>query len=678
MRYLSALFLQLFVLSSYAWVLNQPYENDAPGLKVLKRSILEFPRTLDPHEAYDTQSTYVVSQIYEGLYHYPYLSKTFELQPLLAKDLPKLKFLNKEGQEILDIKQELIDKTIYTIPIRSGIYYQPHPVFCKNKILSECKVKREMTAYDFVYAFKRTRNKSVNSPILNLLSHHVVGYSEFLKKPQEVNEISGVRAPDPYTLEITTYGYYDQFIEWFAMFLLVPIPQEVDVYYQKLDDKSIWSQYSIGTGPFMLFNNLGYSKFSLLKNPNYREVFFQPMEGANPKYLINQGKKLPIIDRLDYYLENESIPKWNKFLQAYYDFSTIPSEALEKVVWMESNGKYRLSPELQKYKIQLNHTSNFNVGGIAFNMQDPLLGGNTEKARLLRQAVSISLDYMEYINIFSNGYSKEAMGPIPTPLLKQEHIQRFNPYLFNRVNGKVYRKRIQEAKILLAQAGYPNGIDPKTKHPLVLTLDVESTGKPFEKTIFGWYRKQLFKLGINLNVRENDKNRMAYLQNQGLFQMSEFGWFADYPNTENFFMLFYSKNSKKTHNGPNISNYSNPEYDKFFEKLQGYLKRDERIAIENQMYQILIKDCVWAWGENQQTLFLAYQWVDPIKYVNFITGSLQYYNLHPALRVQEIKKRNQAQFFPLIVFLIGFLVFLLPFILEWRRINVSKAKRIPH
>lgn len=678
MRYLSVFFLQVFFLSSYALVLNQPYENDAPGLKVLKRSMLEIPRTLDPQEAYDSQSGYFVSQIYEGLYHYPYLAKTFELQPLLAKDLPKLKFLNKEGQEILDIQQEAIDKTIYTIPIRSGVYYQPHPVFCKSNTLSDCKVKREMTASDFVYSFKRTRNKSVNSPILNLLSHHVVGYSEFLKNPQEINEITGVRALDPYTLEITTYGYYAQFIEWLAMYLLVPIPHEVDDYYQKLDDKSIWSQYSIGTGPFMFFNNQGYSRFSLLKNPNYRTVFFQPVEGANPKYLMNQGRQLPIIDRVDYYLENESIPRWNKFLQAYYDFSTIPSEALEKVVWMESNGKYRLSPELQKYKIQLNHTSNFNVSGIAFNMQDPLLGGNSEKARLLRQAISISFDYMEYINIFSNGYSKEAMGPIPTPLLKQENIQGFNPYLFNQVNGKVYRKGIQEARALLAKAGYPNGIDPKTKHPLVLTLDVESTGKPFEKTIFGWYRKQLFKLGIHLNVRENDINRMAYLQSKGLFQMSNFGWVADYPNTENFFMLFYSKNSKKMFNGPNISNFSNPEYDKLFEKLQGYLDKGKRKDIENQMYQILIKDCVLVWGENQQSLFLAYKWVDPLKHVNFITGSLQYYNIHPELKDQEIWKRNQAQFIPLIVFLIALLVFILPFMLEWRRINMGKAKRIPN
>jgi oligopeptide transport system substrate-binding protein len=678
MRYLSVFFLQLISLSSFALVLNQPYEDNLSGKKILNRTLSEYPLTLDPHEAYDSQNSYLVEQIYESLYHYPYLVKNYELKPLLAKELPHLKFLNKENKEIIDLKHEVIDKTVYTIPIRSQIYYQPHPVFCKNVILNDCKVKREMTADDFVYAFKRTSNKNVNSPIVSLLSRYVVGYKVFLENPQQVKDISGVRALDRYTLEITTYGYYSQFIEWLARCLLSPIPFEVDDYYQKIDDKSIWFRYSIGTGPFMLFDNQGYLRLRYLKNPHYREVFYKVPDDANPKYLINQGKRLPMLDMVDYYLEKEPIPKWNKFLQAYYDFSTIPSEALEKVVWMEANGQYRLSPELDKYQIKLHHSSNFGLSGIAFNMQDPILGGNAEKSRLLRQAISIAFDYMEYINIFSNSYTKEAMGPIPTPLLKQEQINGFNPYIFDKVNDKVVRKRIEEAKDLLSKAGYHNGVDPKTKQPLVLTLDVASTGKPFEKAIFSWYRKQLLKLGIHLNVRENDRNRLDFLHNHGLYQMTDHGWYADYPNTENFFMLFYSKNSKKKFFGPNISNYSNPEYDANFEKLQGYLDKDERIKIENKLYQIIIKDCVWIWGENPQSLFLHYQWVDPIKYAPFFSGVLQYFNIHPEQRQKEIVKRNQAQFLPFILLIMGLMIFILPFILEWRRMNKSKAKRMPN
>jgi Bacterial extracellular solute-binding proteins, family 5 Middle. len=55
-------------------------------------------------------------------------------------------------------------------------------------------------------------------------------------------------------------------------------------------------------------------------------------------------------------------------------------------------------------------TSSYYLG---FNMLDKVLGGYTEKAKKLRQAISIVVDYEEYISIFQNGRGVPAQSIIP-------------------------------------------------------------------------------------------------------------------------------------------------------------------------------------------------------------------------------------------------------------------------
>ena len=48
-----------------------------------------------------------------------------------------------------------------------------------------------------------------------------------------------------------------------------------------------------------------------------------------------------------------------------------------------------------------------------FNMLDPIVGGDGERAAKLRQAISIAVDFEEYISIFLNGRGIPAHGVIP-------------------------------------------------------------------------------------------------------------------------------------------------------------------------------------------------------------------------------------------------------------------------
>ncbi len=661
----------IFVLSANALVLNKPFPQEPKDERIAHRSIVSFPTTLDPQEVYDNQNIFLIRQVYEQLYNINYLNKKIKITPYLASELPKITFLDKRGKVIGSKKSNEIAFTVYHIPIKKNIYYQPHPAFCKTESLKDCiGVKRALVSEDFVYSFQRTANKKINSPIVSLLSKYIWGYNDFLHGKSQ--NIQGVRAIDRYTLEIITEGYYAQFIYWLGMPLLAPIAHEVDEYYLNRDNKEVWRWFTAGTGPFMLFNDKGYQKLSFIKNPHFRKEIINEKTLEDENYQKHIGQQVPLIDKIEFYLEKESIPRWNKFLQSYYDLSSIPSETFEKVVWLGPDGRERISPQLEKQNIILKSKETYSLNGLSFNMLDKRLGNN----RYLRQAISIAINYLEYINIFQNAFVQQSQGPVPQILLESENIDGFNPYIFTRFGKHFIRKNLTEAKRLLAKAGYPNGIDPNTHKPLVLILDVESSGSPYDKAIFNWYRKKFKTLGITLEIRENDKNRLNYLLEKGLYQMTLHGWAADYPDTENFFMLFYSKNSKKKLFGPNISNYNNPQYDKLFEKLSSPLSENEKKALEIQLYQILIRDCVWAWGINSQLIYLHYNWLESTLDTSpFLSGNSKYYALDTAKRSKSWILLNQAEFKPLIIIILSVLLLILPFWWEMVKFNRSKAKR---
>lgn len=697
--------LLLFFTDSFAqW--NNPH-SDHQTQNVLHSAFAGAPKTLDPARAYSSEESQLIAQIYEPPLQYDYLQRPFKLIPLTLTQMPTITYVKKNGKIIY---------TIYDLKIKPGIYYQPHPAFAKNQQADLSKIHalkdfkntgtRELTADDYVYQIKRLASPTVNSPIFGVMSNYIVGFKSFSKTLQAAYQknptfnlrdypLEGATVINRYEYQIKIYGVYPQFIYWLAMPFFSPMPWEADLFYAKpeMKEKNItldW--YPVGTGPYLLSENNPNEQMVLSKNPYFHGEKY-PSTGestdAEKGYLKNAGKAMPFVDKLILSLDKESIPRWNKFLQGYYDRSGISADSFDSAIKLDQNGNPVLTQAMKDKGIRLSTTVNPSIFYVGFNMLDDVVGGcdrsspgkasamtcEASKNKKLRQAISIAIDYEEYIQLFLNGRGIAAHGPIPPGIFGYEK-NNINKVIYFWDGKNAKRKPIEFAKKLLAEAGYPNGIDPKTKKALVLNYDVTSTGNPDDKAQLNWMLKQFAKLGIELNIRHTEYNRFQDKVRTGNAQIFSWGWLADYPDPENFLFLLYSANGKVKHGGENATNYSNPRADNLFDEIKN-MPNDEKRLVKIREYLALVQDdAPWIWGVHPIDFTLTHQWVAPTKPHAIANNTLKYQQINPALRKQLQEKWNKPILWPLWI-LLGFLILIfIPLIVTyWKRENRPTVRK---
>ncbi|MCX7116559.1 MAG: ABC transporter substrate-binding protein [Legionellales bacterium] len=705
------------LLQASSFVLNNPYPASESLEKIFYTSFAEQPKTLDPAKSYSSNEYQFISQIYEPILEYDYLARPYQLMPATATSLPKIQYFDSSNHEVFSPQGMDIAKSVYTIHIQRGILFQPHPAFAKDPEgherylglsshflddhdvtqLSDFKYSgtRELLADDYIYEIKRLANPAVNSPIYGLMSDYIIGfktYGDTLPHQKKKNEfidlrkypLQGIQKIDDHTFQISIKGLYPQFIFWLAMPFFSPIPWEVDRFYTEpnMDDKNLnlgW--YPVGTGPFLMAENNPNRRMVLAKNPNYREVYF-PSAGSKEDqqngYLIHAGEKLPLIDKAIYTLEKESIPRWNKFLQGYYDTSGITSDSFDKAIEMTASGSTILTPDMLEKGIRLVRLSEPAIYYLGFNMLDPVVGGYSERARQLRQAISIAINFEEHIAIFLNGRGEPAEGPIPPGIFGAYLGARgVNPYVYTWSNAGPERRSLAEAKALMKAAGYPGGRDPMTKAALILHYDVHASGGPDEKEQLNWMQKQFLKIGIALDVRATMYNRFQEKIRSGNAQLFSWSWSADYPDPENFLFLLYGPNGKVSHGGENAANYENPSYDRLFNLMKNRNNDPERQALIDKMVGILRYDAPWAWGTYSEMLMLSQSWVLPNKINPISQGTLKYVSIDLLKRNVSRAAWNQPIWWPIGLLLLLFLLLLLPFVKAYRKELQSGVERMP-
>jgi len=685
----------ILLLAGCGEIWNEPYPAAERGKNILYSVFSERPKHLDPAQSYASDEAIFTRQIYEPPLQYHYLKRPYELIPLTAVEVPKPRDI--EGGKF----------SVWEIRLKPGIRYQPHAGFVsENLSLKADKIKnlknpydlalgtRELDADDYVYQIKRLAHPHLHSPIFALMSEYIVGLKEYaakLKKSAKPGEwldlrehsLEGVQRVDPHTYRVTLKGRYPQFVYWLAMPFFSPIPWEADKFFAQagMAEKNFTLDWwPIGTGPFMLRENDLNSRMVMERNPNFRGEPY-PSDGDQGDrergLLADAGRTMPFVDKAIYTREREAIPLWNKFLQGYYDVSAIGSDNFDQAVRVSLEGEPSLTAELEKRGVNLDTSIGPTIFYLGANWLDPVVGGNSERARKLRQALSIAFDWEEFLSIFRNGRGVTAHGVVPPGIFGfRGGEESFNPVTHELKGGKLQRRPIEAAKKLLAEAGYPNGIDARTGKPLVIYLDTTQRG-PDDKSLMDWFRKQFDKISIQFEPRQTDWNRFQEKLRKGTTQLFIVGWSADYSDPENFMFLLYTPQARAKTQGENAANYSNPEFDALFEKMRTMPNSPERQALIDRMTEIYRRDAPWIGGFHPKNFALFHSWLGNAKANEMSDNKLKYLKVDPAKREAARREWNQPIVWPVILLLVVLVIAIVPAVRTYRRRERMAARPGP-
>jgi ABC-type transport system substrate-binding protein len=696
------------LLAACSQPVNSPYPNSDAGKSIIYSAFGERPKHLDPARSYSENEYVFLGNIYEPPLQYHYLKRPYQLEPQTAAAMPKVRYFDASGHELAaDAPAAKIAISEYEISIKPGIRYQPHPCFAQDQQgrpryipmrpdelagigkfqdFSETGT-RELTAADYVYQIRRLAHPRVQSPILGLMADYIVGLKDLAKAlgkdaktlPKDAYlDIAKYDFPGAYAIDKTTYririkGKYPQFLYWLAMPFFAPVPEEAERFYRQpgMAERNFTLDWQpVGSGAYYLAENDPNRVMRLQRNPHYRDDFY-PAEGdpgdREAGLLDDAGKKLPMVDTVIYSLEKEDVPYWNKFLQGYYDASGVSSDSFDQAIRMNADGEPDLTPDMRGRGILLSAAARPSLNYMGFNMLDPVVGGLSERARKLRQALSIAIDYDEFISIFLNGRGLPGQGPLPPGIFGyREGEAGINSVVFAWKVGRAQRRALDEAKKLLAEAGYPNGRDAKTGQPLTLYFDTAASG-PEAKSRMDWFRKQFAKLDIQLVIRASDYNRFQDKMSKGSEQIFEWGWNADYPDPENFLFLLYGPNKKVGAGGENAANYQNPAFDRLFERMKDMDNGPQRQAVIDQMVKLAREDAPWIYAFHPKSFGLRHGWVKNAKPNLMAHNLLKYRRVEPAARAAYQAKWNRPALWPVLVTLVLLVALVWPAVAAYRR-----------
>ena len=543
---------------------------------------------LDPLRANDQYSSTVVLQIFEGLLQYHYLKRPYTLQPALAESMPTAS----------------ADGLTHTFKIKKGVKFQDNAAFPGGK-------GREVVAQDFIYSYKRLADPKNSSEGFWIFDGKIKGLNEWADamksgKASYDTPVEGLSAPDSHTLVIKLTQPYYQLYYVLAMGFAGVVPKEaVDKYGEEFLNNPV------GTGPYMLEKPGDWvrnSKITLKKNPNWRGETY-PTEGEASDeakgLLADKGKPLPFADALVFTELPEDSPRWQNFMKGNFEFVEIPNDNFDSAV----NGQ-AIKPELGSKGMRLDIAPNIDVTYTAFNMKDPILGKNKD----LRHAMSLAQNVPVLIEKLYNGRALPAQGPIP-PGIDAYDPEFKNPWM---------QYNVEKAKEALKKAGYPDG-----KGLPALTLETLSDTKA--KQIAQYFADDMKKIGITVNLAVNTWPQFQEKIKNGQAQMFGIAWGADYPDAQNFLMLYYSKNWSP---GPNDSWYSNAEFDKLYEQSLKLPPGKDRDALYVKMRDIVVEDAPWIFATHRLGYRLVHGWVSNFKYNEIQQDIYKYLRVDPKKRAE--------------------------------------------
>jgi len=579
----------IFLLLSLCACSPQISDSSSTRESVLYQDTLRI-RGFDPVKAGDQPSALAIARIFEPLLQYAYLERPYKVEPLLAAALPDVS----------------ADGLTYTFRIRPGIYFQDDACFTNTGGKG-----REVTADDFVYSVKRLADRKNQSVGYWTLSGRIVGLDEFRETSASATptdydqEIPGIRALDRTTLQWTLTEPYPQLLWILTMHYVCAFPREaVDYYGNDI------GQHPVGTGPYVLASWQHNYRLEYVRNPKWKETGRSdsfPYSGAvefhRDGLLGDAGKPLPLIDRIVDYVVMDPATRWLMFMKHQLDASDVARDNWDAVL----DDQLNLNAELSEQGITVATGPSLRLGYFAFNMEDPVLGGNLA----LRQAMSCAFNTEAWIKLY-NGRITRPSSPIP------EGLAGFDPSL------NPFPYDLERARALMVEAGYPEGRDPATGRRLNITLELGRADDTELRQSAEMFVHFMSQIGIQINLSYNNGPAFYDKLERRQAPMFFLSWIGDYPDAENFLQLFYGPNSSP---GPNRCNYRNAEFDALYDTIRVMPDSDERTDLYKKMAEIVVEDCPWIFAYQYLNVGLRHPWYKNYAMHAFPYGMEKYYRI---------------------------------------------------
>ncbi len=534
--------------------------------------------SFDPAFASDAASDGIIENVFDSMLDYDLLARPVKLVPRALVAMPTV----EDGGRT------------YVCHVRKGVFFTPDPAF-KGR-------RRELTAADFAYGFKRVLDPAVKSPWLWLLDGKLDGAEEIRAAAQKSGRfdydapIRGLEVVDRYTLRIRLKAPDLRFAYVLAVPNLAAQAREVVEAYG-LDIGA----HPVGTGPFVLGEYKRSTRIVLVANPDFRPTTYVPAGTVPPEYQpiakALAGRRIPLADRVEISVIEEGQARWLAFLngeQDVMDAPGIPSEFVEQAL----DAKGNLRPEIAARGIRREVLLRPNTWWTYFNMEDPVVGGYTPEKIALRRAIAMSYDVGEAIRVLLKGRAIPAVSPIPPGVVG------YDPKLVTQ--AQLYDPAA--ARALLDRFGYKDrDSDGFREKPdgTPLTIERWSTPNSAQRQADELWKKSLDAIGIRIVFRKDRLPELRKMARLGKIPMRSDGWNADYPDAENFMQLLYGANAGQE----NQAQFKLLEYDRLYDKARALPDSPERTKLFDRMTEIMIAYAPWRLTYHALEDHLVHSWV---------------------------------------------------------------------
>jgi oligopeptide transport system substrate-binding protein len=540
---------------------------DVKTLRIPMRS--DGPSGIDPVRSSSQYDNIAVSQIYECLLQYKYLKRPLELEPLLLAEMPTI----------------AEDGVTWQFKLKKGVIFHDDPAFpnCKG---------RELVSADVFYSWKRMADEDNTPKGWWLYRESIVGFDKYYEEQNAAETfdydapVEGFKIINDHEFHVVLTKPVNRFSWILAMPFSSIVAREVVEKYG-----TTFPHHPVGTGPFRLEDG-GWDpgrRLVLERNPNYHECFYPDEaneEDVKRGLTKDAGKRLPIVDRVEYQMIVQDQPMWLNFLAKRVDYAECPAEFFDDA-YIKRTQKIRSS--FRENGITSQPIILLDFIFLAFNMEDELVGGYTPEKKALRQAISLAIDLDERNRIFYNGINVVYDGMIPPTLAGAPQEER-GPVSYRGPN-------LQRARQLLAKAGYPNGEGlPEIDY---YTSRGRNNQEQTELLV-----RQLSKINVKLKPKLVDFSQLMEIADNKKAAMFAFAWGSDYPDGENNLALFYGPNESP---GSNHFNYKNKEYDRLYEQAIVMAPSEERTKLYEKMRDMVLEDCAFVGSMARTRFYLVHE-----------------------------------------------------------------------